>query len=1156
MRLFYMPKPECSPALKKILTIMRLTTFILIVFSLHTSATVYSQGTKLSMEVKNKSIKEVLYLIEDQSEFRFIYESGKVNLDKKVTVHAKDQTVETILENLFKNEAIKYEITANNLILINPSGNNTYGLYGASVLQQQRRMVTGTVLDQNGEPIIGANVVEKGTTNGVITDLDGNFALQIDQNATLSVSYIGYVQQEVKPGNQSSLQIILKEDLQALDDVVVIGYGTARKRDVAGAIASMSNRDLDIRSVNSVQELFQGRLAGVSVSSSGVPGEAPSVRIRGVGTLGDNTPLYVIDGIPTKSEIAAQIDPASIENVQVLRDAASASIYGAQAANGVILITTKQGKIGKAQINISFNTGVQLAANLPEMLNTQQYGEVLWNAMKNAGLTPQHAQYGSGATPVIPDYILPQGAMEGSVDLNNYNTLENQYMRANKVGTDWQKEVYRPAQTFNLGVTAQGGSEDAKYFASANYLSQDATLKWSGYDRVSLRTNSAFTILKNVTFGTNLNVSYSKYKGSNNNQDAPKSPAIMPVRDIKGNWAGSKANGLGDKINPVAAIYNARNNYSERQNFMGNVFLEAKFLDNRLVFKTIAGANMENYNYKGFSPVTYWNKGDKNTLVNSLSQNTGKMQELTWSNTLTFTDTFADAHTINVLLGTEARDNKSENWAAGRSSFASEDPDYWYLNAGEDVTSQSNSGSGSAYAFFSLFGRVDYNYKNKYYLQGIVRRDGSSRFGANNKYGVFPSASVAWRLSEENFMMNQPVFSDLKLRASYGVTGNSDIGNYAYASTYASVMTSMSYPILGDVSSVSPGLAMTARGNDNLKWETITQANIGLDAAFLNNKLTFTVDLYDKRTRDILQRPVYPGTAGTASAPYENIGKMQNKGWEFSANYREQGQNDFGYEVGAIFSGYRNKVTELYGGTALNNAPNRTEVGRPRSFFYGFMVDGIFQDQAEVDAHATQTAKAVGRWKFRDSDGNGVINDSDRMMIGNPHPDFEYSLNGSLYYKDFDFRLFIQGSYGNDILFASKYGQEGTDFWNDYFNKSTRILDTWTENNRDAKLPAVNILNPNGEGTKVTSYLVEDGSYLRLKMLELGYTLPNHLLSKINMRNARVYVSAENLFTITNYSNCDPEVRNSGDHTNMGVDYMTTGLPLARIFSVGISASF
>ncbi|MDR2912321.1 MAG: TonB-dependent receptor [Alistipes sp.] len=1020
---------------------------------------------------------------------------------------------------------------------------------------QQQRTISGTVVDEAGGPIVGASVIVTGTTRGSITNVDGTFSLQVNEGDVLEISYIGYVKGAVVVDSRSDYRVVMQQDTQQLDEVVVIGYGTARKRDVAGAIAVMSNKDLDIGSVTNVQNLFQGRLAGVSVSSSGVPGEAPSVRVRGVGTLSDNTPLYVIDGIPTKSEIATQINPASIENVQVLRDAASASIYGAQAANGVILITTKQGRAGKAQINVSMNTGVQMATYLPEMLSPQQYGEVLWDAMKNAGLTPQHAQYGNGAAPVIPDYILPDGAMEGSVDLSNYNTLGNQYMRANKAGTDWQQEVYRPAQTFNFGITAQGGNEDSKYFASANYESRDAVLKWSGYDRISVMANSVFTIAKGVNFGLNMNASQSQYTGSTNNEDAAKSPAIIPVRDVMGNWAGTKANGLGDRINPVAAIYNNRHNVTERQNFLGSAFLEIKFVDN-LVFKSTAGANTENRNHKRFSPVTYWNKGDKNTLVNTLTQNETRVRELTWSNTLTYSNTFAGSHTLNVLVGTEARDNKSEEWEASRKGFASEDPDYWYLDAGEDVASKDNSGEGSAYSFFSLFGRVDYNYRNRYYLQGVVRRDGSSRFGANNKYGVFPSVSAAWRISEEGFMAGQGIFDDLKLRVSYGVTGNSDIGNYAYASTYASVMTSMSYPITGDVGSVSPGLAMTARGNANLKWETITQANIGLDAAFLNNRLTFSVDVYDKRTRDILQRPTYPGTAGTADAPYENIGSMQNRGWEFSANYRNSGQSDFGYDVGVILSGYRNKVTTLYGGTALNNAPNRTEVGRPRSFFYGFMIDGIFQNQAEVDAHATQTDKAVGRWRFRDYDGNGTINDSDRMMIGSPHPDFEYSLNGSLYYKNFDLRVFVQGSYGNDILFASKYGQEGIDFWNDYFNKSTRILDSWSEDNRDAQLPEVNILNPNGEGTKVTSYLVEDGSYLRLKMLEIGYTLPSSLLSKVKISNARVYVSGENLFTLTKYSNADPEVRNDGNHNNMGVDYLTTGLPVARVFSVGLSVSF
>lgn len=863
--------------------------------------------------------------------------------------------------------------------------------------------------------------------------------------------------------------------------------------------------------------------------------------------------MYVIDGFPTKSEVASQINPSSIESVQVLKDASSASIYGAQAANGVILITTKQGKSGKAEFNVKVNVGVQAPANLPEMLNSQQYGEVLWNAMKNAGLTPSHSQYGSGEKPVIPDYILPSGAFEGQVNLNDYDKMANQYMRANKAGTDWADEVYRLAQTTNIDIGAQGGGEDSKYFLNANYFSQDALVKWAGYDRFSLRGNSQFSLMKHVTLGANISATYSKYKGAKSDEDAVFQAPLLPVYDVMGDWAGTKANGLGDSKNPVASLYNQRKNYNDNLNVLGNLFLEINFLKD-FQFKTTAGANFEKGESKAFNPLTYWNKGDNNTLVNSLSVGRGETTELVWNNTLTYSKRFMDSHNINVLLGSEALSHKRVNLSASRNNFLVEDEDYRYLDAGE--SSKDNSENGYEYGLFSLFGRVNYQYNDKYYLSAIVRRDGSSRFGDSNRYGYFPGVSAAWRMSEEAFMENQRIFSDLKFRASYGKTGNQEIGYYAFASTYGTNISTSSYPILGDVNSVTQGISKEDIGNSDIKWETTTQTNFGLDAGFLNNKLTLGVDFYHKYTSDILQRVSYPSTGGVATSPYENIGEMQNNGVEMNINYRNspKNSNEFSYDLGLIVSANRNKVKKLASDQFISETYTRTEVGRPISSFYGYIIDGIFQTQEEVDNHAEQNSKAIGRWIYRDVNGDGVVNDKDRTYIGNPHPKFEYSLNGRFYYKNFDLALYIQGTYGNDICFASKGGKKSIDFWADYFNKSTRILDTWTPENRKAKLPEINLLNPNDEANKVSTYLIEDGSYLRLKFLELGYTLPSALLSKLYIKHCRVYVNAENLLTLTKYNNMDPEVKNGND-LSIGVDYVGN-MPLARVFSVGFALSF
>lgn len=1099
----------------------------------------------VTINLNNVSVKQAMDELKSITGYTFVYSSNDLDSKKKISVSANDEDIEAVIGQILNGQKVSYEIK-DKTIIVKKITNTT------NTQQSAPKKITGTVVDDAGIPVIGANVMVKGTTNGTITDMDGRFTLDVPKDAVLEVSYIGYSSQMVKVGEQKNLTITLSEDTQALDEIVVVGYGVQRKKDVAGAISSVSSKDLLTQSVNNIQNVLQGRLSGVSVSTSGVAGEAPSIRIRGIGTLSDNKPLYVIDGFPTKSELASQINPSSIESVQVLKDASSASIYGAQAANGVILITTKQGQKGKSKFDVKLNMGVQLPCNLPEMLNTQQYGEVLWAAMKNAGITPSHSQYGSGPNPVIPDYILPAGAFEGDVDLDSYNTAENQYMRANKVGTDWAKEVYRPAQTTNVDISAQGGGENSKYFLNANYFSQDALLKYSGYDRFSVRSNSQFNIMKNVNFGANISAMYSKYKGSTNSGDAMLSTPIMPVYDVQGNWAGTKATGLGDATNPVAKLYNNKDNYSDKLNLLGNLFLDISFL-NCLQFRSNVGVNFEGGDSRYFSPLTFWEKGDKNTLVNSLSVVKTNNVEFVWNNTLTFTKTFNDNHKLNVLIGSEMINSKNTYLSASRDGFIVEDVDYRYLDAGE--LNKNNSENASEYALFSLFSRINYQYKDKYYLGAVIRRDGSSRFGPNNRYGYFPGVNAAWRISEEAFMDSQDIFSDLKLRASYGLTGNQDIGNYAYSSIYGANISTSSYPMAGNPNSVDQGVSKEAIGNPNIKWETTSQFNVGIDAGLIENKLNFGLDLYRKYTYDILQRVAYPATGGVATAPYQNIGEMLNIGYEFNVNYNNfSDNNEFKYELGLVLSGYKNEVKKLASDQFISGDYTRTEVGHPISSFYGYVIDGIFQTQEEVDAHAEQTSKAVGRWKYRDVNGDNVIDDKDRTYIGSPHPKFEYSLNGRFYYKNFDMSIYIQGVYGNDICFASKGGKQGLDFWGDYFNKSTRILDTWTENNRDASLPEINILNPNDEINKVSTYLIEDGSYLRIKTLEIGYTIPTNVMSKIKMNQCRVYLNAENLLTLTKYNNIDPEIKNSND-LSIGVDYVNS-MPLARIFSVGFNLSF
>ena len=1053
------------------------------------------------------------------------------------------------MRNLFMNKQMKVRksITVYISVLL---------LMCVSVVFAQTGTVTGSVRDISGEPLIGVNISVKGTSVGGITDINGNYTIQqVQSQSVLVFSYIGFVNQEITVEGRSVINVQLREDTQSLDEIIVIGYGTQRKRDVAGAVSTVSNRDLQIQSTTNVQSILQGRLAGVTVQNSSTPGESSVVRVRGIGTMNNNDPLYVIDGFPTKENVLATLNPSTIESVQVLKDAASASIYGAQAANGVILITTKQGAQGKTTVDIRVNTGARIPTKFPAMLNTQQYGEVLWQAMINAGLTPAHDQYGNGATPVIPDYIIPFGGREGSFDPNTYDTGQNQYMRANKEGTNWPKELFVPANTTTADVSLQGGGVDSKYFMNINYLNEDKIVKYGGYDRFSARANSRFTILNNVTLGTNLNVSYARGTGSNGVSEGMYMTPIIPIYDIMGNWAGTKANGLGDLTNPVAGLYNSRNNYSDNFRFLGNVFVEVKFLEN-FVFKTDVGSTLNIGESKSFSPATFWNKGDKNTLVNSLSENRSRMSDIVWNNTLTYLKTFNNAHTVTILVGSEAKSYGSRSIAASVDNFVSEALDYRYLDAGEGTRSNSGSG-GTDYTLFSIFTRINYQFLDKYYVGGIIRRDGSSRFGPNNRFGYFPGVNVAWRISEEAFMKDIHFINDFKIKASYGQTGNQDISSYAYATNFETNVNRTSYPILGDVNSVTSGIAQSTIGNPDIKWETTTQTNVGFDATFLNNKLTLGFEYFYKYTSDILQRVQYPATGGVATSPYANIGEIANKGLELTTNWRSTSGKDFSYDIGLVIFGYRNEVKKLASNQLFINSGsyNRTEVGEPIGFFYGYQLDGIFQTQEEVDAHATQTAKAIGRWKIKDVDGNGNITTADRTYIGNPHPDFEYSLNGRFAYKNFDMVLYIHGTYGNDICFSTKSSiQSSTDFWGDYSNKSVRILNTWTPENRNAELPMINILNPNNESMLVTSYNIEDGSYIRLKNIEIGYTIPQSLATKIGINGARIYVNADNVLTLTKYNNLDPEVRRSDD-MQKGVDNMNN-VPLVLLLSAGISLTF
>ncbi|MBC3787585.1 SusC/RagA family TonB-linked outer membrane protein [Spirosoma utsteinense] len=1047
--------------------------------------------------------------------------------------------------------------------------------------------IRGKVVDATGGAIPGATVVLKGSSSlGTTTDADGAFILNVpDGSTTLVVSSIGFMAQEIAIGNQSQLLVTLQSDVKALSEVVVTGYSSQSRRDITGSVATVDAKELTKVTAPNVAQQLQGRVAGVTVTSNNSPGGEATVRIRGFGTINNNDPLYIIDGVPTKGGLNS-INPNNIESMQVLKDASSASIYGSRAANGVIIITTKKGRIGTPQFTFNSRAGVQIGkVDLGLIKDPQDFGNLLWTQRRNAGVltngNPSHQQYGNGPTAVVPDYILAgasYGLAEGDPRVNpalyNYNrTGFYQIVKANREGTDWEKEILHPASIQEYNIGANGGTESGRYAISLNYFKQDGVMIHTGFDRYSLRSNTEFLFKKRIRLGENLEVSYTDNKGyynnngtasTANNQDGNpigngyRIPSIIPVYDIMGNFAATRAAGLGPATNPVAQLWRSRNNKTSTFRTFGNAYLEVDVLKN-LVAKSSIGIDYTNANRVGYTLLDLEEAEIEaaNSLVNANAYDIN----WTWSNTLNYSAAFGSNHKLNVLAGTEAIKGSGRDFSATRTTFFSEDPLYMFLNSG--TAGINNTGGGYEWALFSVFGKVNYSLNDRYLLEATIRRDGSSRFGQNNRYGTFPAFSAGWRISEEGFMAGLPWINDLKIRAGWGQTGNQEIGNYNGFSTYRSSLSQSSYAIDGSNNSVQSGFDTEAFGNPDAKWETTTQTNLGLDATFMKGKLGLTLDLFNRTTSDMLYQVSLPATQGVATIPFVNIGEMNNKGIDLNLTYNNKALNgNLTYGVGVNFSTYKNKVVRLNSSsTAVLLGPairsytwTRSVAGMPLFSFYGLKIDGIYQNQSELDAGPAYPGyAAVGKYKYHDTDGDGTITDNDRMFLGNPHPDFTYGVNLNLGYKNFDLSAFFQGVQGNQLLNMVK---RWVDFNNQAGNRSLRMLnDSWTPENPDAVLP---ILDANdSRSQQPSSYFIEDGSYLRLKNLTIGYTLPASVASKIKFESARVFVQAQNLFTITKYSGIDPEVTSVGSSpgsTVLGVDQ--GNYPNAKMYQIGINFGF
>ena len=1040
----------------------------------------------------------------------------------------------------------------------------------AIAINKQEGTVKGSVHDSSsGEGLAGVTIKVVGTNTATSTNSNGEFQIKVKVGDVLEVSYLGYqsfrksvtsLTEEVKVG--------LVIDNNNLEEVVVTGYGTQRKKDLTGAVSVVNVEQLKSQPAASAVESLQGRAAGVQIVNDGAPGSTPQIKIRGYSTINNNEPLYVIDGVPFEGKLS-WLNQNDIETMQVLKDASAASIYGARANNGVVIITTKSGKPGPPRISLDSYVGIQVPQSdrFPKMLTPSQLNDMM-NSV-------------NGTNNKLPDYLIA-GSVYGNnitasdADPDKYNYSRDaatfyQITKANKEGTDWFKEVSRTAPTQNYQLSANGGSDNATYATSVGYLGQKGTVIHSSFDKFNVRSNTMFKAFNGkLRFGENMQYAYTKGVGMGVNPNAAggyqsdesvvgwayRAQNIIPVYDIMGNFAGSRG-GYGNAANPVAVAYRAKDNANISNLFFGNAFAETDIIAG-LTLRTSFGLKYENYNRKAITyPNFEWSEGSFN---NGLSESFGYGTEWTWTNTLNYKKTI-DKHNLNVLVGTEAIDSRSRDLSAGRNNFfVLNSLDYFYLNAG--TTDFRNASSGALGSMFSIFGKVDYSYNDRYILSATVRRDGSSNFGPTNKYGVFPGFSGAWRLSSEEFMESVKWINDLKIRAGYGITGNQRIPSNNYIDRYAVSLDESAYPISGEVQS---GLWLKEYANPGVKWEQVNAFNVGVDFSLFQGKFDGSVDYYDKKTNDMLFRVPQPASAtGRGTPPYVNVGNMRNHGVELALGYHHGYAEDkaFKFDISGTFSKNINEVVALAPSVSSQIYGNFRSIsttilrpGDPFGSFYGYQVAGVYKDAADVanSANYGDGKARPGGLKYVDLNNDGVINDMDRTIIGSPHPDFVYSLGFNATYKNFDASLFFYGSQGNDVFDMTRFF---TDFNVFAGAKSARLGDAWSTTNMNSAMPS---LTPDASSYEyaTSSYYVQDASFLKLKNLQIGYTFPIQKVfgQKTGLNKLRVYVGATNLFTITKYDGLDPEISAvPSDYPALGVDL---GIyPQSRQYMFGFSLGF
>jgi TonB-dependent starch-binding outer membrane protein SusC len=1005
-----------------------------------------------------------------------------------------------------------------------------------------QKNISGKVTLADGEGLPGVGIIVKGTTTGTLTDIEGKFEIKnVNDEDILTFSFVGYMTIEQVVGSQTTFSIVMTEDIKALEEIVVIGYGSQDKRVFAGSVASVSAQEITQTPILRVEQALQGRVTGVQVTnSSGQPGDAPTIRIRGAGTVRDASPLYVVDGMLVGG--IDYLNPSDIESIDVLKDAASTAIYGVRGGNGVVLITTKSGKAGKTQVSYEGYVGVQNPWRKVNMLNAQEY-VLLQNEMHSAsGLTSPFGNH--------TDY---------------------------SEGTDWQDEIFsKNAPIANHQLSISGGNEKSTFAATMGYFTQEGIIggEKSKFDRYTARFNSNHKISQKFTFGENISYTRIDRRSLESNSEfngllvgALNIDPITPVfetnptelenyhtdavRDGNGNVYGISKYATQEIVNPLANL-EINNGKYKLDKLVGNIYGEYEFIKG-LKFRTSFGVDLAYGTSRNYVPAFYLNAA-RNDDTSRVSKSVDNWVNVLWENTLTYTKKFGE-HNVTGLVGTSVQQNKYENLGGGKRFVIFDDFDNAYIDAATYEKDQSVYGGASESAFLSFFGRVLYDFKGKYMFTFTIRRDGSSRFGPDNKYVTLPSFSAGWVVSDETFMQGFTFIDFLKVRASWGQNGNASSGDYEWISP---LFSGAGYTF-GD-GNFTPGTAALSISNAGLRWEKAEQTNVGLDAHFLNDQLSLSLDYYIKTNKDLLFNPTPLAVSGSLNAPIANAGEVQNKGVELALNYRNEIKG-FNYYVGVNFSYNKNEFTKITNGSdfilgssfSTYGNVSRAAVGFPIAYFYGYKTAGLFQNQEQVDAYVgtdggkIQPNAQPGDIKFLDLNNDGVIDDKDRTMIGNPTPDWTYGITLGGDYKGFDLNIFLQGAIGNEIFNGIRRHDLTSSNMPAYF------LNRWTGEGTSNDIPRLSINDPNGNFSKISDFYIENGSYLRLKDVQLGYSLPKSILDKIRIQRFRIYVAANNLLTFTKYRGFDPEI---GAKSALDIAIDRGVYPQARSYRMGVNITF